>query len=291
MSKAKAIPRTRKRELGPMTPFFEAKSIMKHSGQEELAKLKNLLLRNPDLTREHGEDGQALLHVAIEGGGYLFVPLLLEFGANPNTLTPDGRSPLGLCYLTDEPRINECRRLLEGAGARRTSKETLGEFLLSGRVAEVLAFWKEHPEWIDCFPYPHGHCLHLSAIGSPNSVLVEHLLQHGVGPNVTGQYHETPLHRVSDRVWRDPDVGTEEIIDALLRYGADINQVDKSGDTPLHCYARRPWASRLVYLVGRGAELNRRNLKGETPLDIIHSRRFPNYRKVIVWLKSQGAKR
>jgi ankyrin repeat protein len=71
----------------------------------------------------------------------------------------------------------------------------------------------------------------------------------------------TPLHWAVDR--RDPD---REMIECLLASGANVNAQDKTGKTALHLAAQRGSTRATAWLVDKGAELNLKDQRGESPL-------------------------
>lgn len=55
---------------------------------------------------------------------------------------------------------------------------------------------------------------------------------------------------------------------ATAMYGFDVNDADRHGWTPLHCEAAVGRLEMVEYMVGKGADLNTRNLRGETAYNL-----------------------
>jgi len=277
-----------------MSVYEEAIAIMDsttfETTQPQCAKFQQLLSDNPALVHKVGHRGLTLLHHAVQYR-YAFVPLLLQCGANPNTVTFVGQTPLGMCPPVNTAEDQSCRETLLRFGAKLSDCEKAAELIQAGKSAEVISLWEKCPQLVNKFLLPGSHCLHLAAQFSTDLKMIEYLLSHSVDPNVPDAEFETPLHRVSHRSCTSTHDPTEEVIRALIKAGADINKPNKEGNTPLHLFARRPWIARVMFLVDLGAELNVRNEANQTPLDVVYQRKFPKYRQLASWLKSRGALR
>ncbi|MFZ8839750.1 MAG: ankyrin repeat domain-containing protein [Pyrobaculum sp.] len=87
------------------------------------------------------------------------------------------------------------------------------------------------------------------------------LLQHGADIKAVDGDGRTPLHLAAQ-------AGCVEVAKLLLRYGADISAKDGKGNTVIH-YAAKSINKEIVELVLRGADVNAKNVYGETPLKIL----------------------
>ena len=65
-----------------------------------------------------------------------------------------------------------------------------------------------------------------------------------------------------------------EVIRLLLQNGANANKRDLYGDTPVHHAARSNSTEAIAVLVEHGASINIKNIDGEKPID--HARRWNN---------------
>jgi ankyrin repeat protein len=87
------------------------------------------------------------------------------------------------------------------------------------------------------------------------------LLQHSADVNVHDRGGRTPLHLAAK-------AGCVEAAKLLLGHGADVNVRDGDGNTLLH-YAVRSVNKDVIELVLRDADVNAKNVYGETPLKLL----------------------
>ncbi|QIK37928.1 ankyrin repeat domain-containing protein [Caldichromatium japonicum] len=86
-------------------------------------------------------------------------------------------------------------------------------------------------------------------------------------------------------LYRAVAIGDLDQIKRHLHWGTDLNQADAAGDEPLHVAARQGNVASARLLLGGGADPQRRNVQGRTPLQLalIHGKT-----RVAELLKDQG---
>jgi ankyrin repeat protein len=107
----------------------------------------------------------------------------------------------------------------------------------------------------------------ITAAASGYYKTAEFLLDYGVDVNGTGvsSSGRTALHEAAEG-------GDAEIVSLLIKRGALLNIKDDKGDTPLHCVAagcesyKTGCASVISILLKAGADINIKNKRGRTPL-------------------------
>jgi uncharacterized protein len=210
--------------------------VASHSGHGPLASL--LLQKGADPNA--GKSGYTALHAAVLRGDLELVKSLIAHGAHPNV------------------------KLSKGTPVARYSKDfALGvslidstPFLLAARFAEpdimrALAAGGADP-----------------TIAMPDGTTAL-MLSAGVGwgegrGNRRDQRMDateiTPTSRARD------ELSSLAAVTAAAELGGDINAVNRAGDTALHGAAAKRWTSVIRYLVDKGATLEVKNKRGQTPL-------------------------
>ncbi len=77
----------------------------------------------------------------------------------------------------------------------------------------------------------------------------------------TPLHYHISLHRLA--------VNFPAIATILLDAGANINAKDAEGNTPLHIAAKKGYASKVQYLLSRGANPAIKNNQGQLPVDLV----------------------
>jgi uncharacterized protein len=92
----------------------------------------------------------------------------------------------------------------------------------------------------------------------------------------------------------EPESQVLNAVSAALTLGADINGTTPAGDTAVHIASAQGYDSVVRLLAERGADLNARNKRGQTPLGALVARRgggseASTRQKTIALLRSLGA--
>ena len=116
----------------------------------------------------------------------------------------------------------------------------------------------------------NGNLLHYACYFSRNLNFIIFLINNGININFkTMCDRRTPLHIVcynnSDIDNLDNDL---DIVKILINNEADINSIDIYGDTPLHDACCRGLIEIVDELISLGADLYKKNNRGNTPLNI-----------------------
>ena len=177
------------------------------------------------------------LYAAVEAGNLAVVKLLLDNGADPNSRTSTGKTPLqlGLHYgerISKDENLELVKLLVEAGGDTSITDSTertvlhqatsLGD---DGVVCYLLSVLNTK-----CVPAIdsvdiHGQtALHYA---HDNPRLTEILLRHGANPNVLSSFGETPYIKACLRK-------NLEVMKILHEYDADPNIADERGFTALH---------------------------------------------------------
>ena len=96
----------------------------------------------------------------------------------------------------------------------------------------------------------------------------------------------TPLHEAASGVPL-PLRGQRDTVNVLVDEGADVNSRDVNGQTPLQFAASNGRSDKAELLITKGANVSAKNKWGRTPLDIAVDR---GYTEIVELLRKHGAK-
>ena len=197
-----------------------------------------------------GSDLSTPLHHATTGDSEI-VELLLESGADTNSLDDKGRSPLHMTLTQgDEAQIRDITQLLLEFGANVNTQDNAGATPLLEAAYRC---------YVD-----------ISQI----------LLQYNACPNVANNDGKTPLHLVFEHNFFcsaiEAEIRTARVVRLLLERRAAVNALDKDKTTPLFLAIKRKMYDITSVLLVCGAEPNVKNDAGKTPLHLLLEDSFPN---------------
>ena len=176
---------------------------------------------------------QCVLHRAAQDGKEEAALRVLRKGANPNTVSEQGRTALHEVCRFEHVGIAKFL-IQQGADPRRADK--------SGRTP-----------------------LHEAADGIrglDGLQVVQLLLENGAEVEARDMNQRVPLHEAAGQ-------GSAHIVGLLLEKGADIEACDNKSSTPLH-EACKSWYTDVVQLlVEKGANINVKDSEGRTPLHLL----------------------
>ncbi len=157
-------------------------------------------------------------------------------------------------------------------GANIAVAEDIHEKVRQGKRKAVRGILEKEPEKIEDRTVKGQTPLHL-AVRSAQKQVVAMLLQRGAKINVRDREGQTPLFYACVPPGRGP---WEDIVDLLLTHGADPTIANDLGRGPLSMIAGMPsfvgnaeMAKRIANsLLSNGAEVNRQDYRGDTPLHV-----------------------
>ena len=224
--------------------------------------------------------GASALVVAAHSGHGKLAGLLLDAGADPNAAGA-GYAPLHAAILRGDAKL---------VGALLTHGADPDARLVRGtRYARQGKLFALDMQWAGATPF-------FLAAKFGRGDIMRRLAESGADPSIGLAGGVTPLMAAAglltrgfgragkDRLGREMDSAEMEValrqdpdrrpvmgsgIDAVraaVELGADVDAASDSGDAALHAAAFHGFDSVIEYLVSRGADLNARNARGETPL-------------------------
>ena len=237
--------------------------------------------------------GETPLHdAAYYSRDVLIIDYLLDQGADPNVKNVLGATPV-FTAATSNPNAQVLQTLVNrGGDVRKSTKGNIRPIHLAAKAnpnPEIILVLVEAGAALESKVDNGWTPLFFAVTESPNPEVARRLLD--LGASVSARDHEvgTPLHAAAG------GATLPEMVALLLDYGADVNAVDDLGSTPMHwVYVRggvdevlrehgygigsddetdeerrvNMMAARSIVpmLIAAGADINVRNLSGETPL-------------------------
>lgn len=248
--------------LAPAPP--EIPPLAADPGQEAaLRELEAHLAAGRAVDERDGEGRTRLERAARRGQAHLLARLL-DAGADPGLVGPDGDTPLGSALAAGQ---DGAAALLVHRGAPLYLRDGLGFTPLhavarAGSV-ELARRMLARGAAIDAGADDGSRALHV-ALRTARIDMVRLLLEEGADPRVRDHDGQTPLHVAAA-------VNLVPVLARLLAAGAELEARAKNGFRPLHEAA---WAGKLdavEFLVERGADLTARSELG-TPEDVARRR-------------------
>jgi ankyrin repeat protein len=231
------------------------------------AEVGSLLLAAGADVNDITPDGTSALTMAVHGDHTALARLLLEKGANPNIIGSGyaamhaavlrGNGELVTALLARGANINS--RIRNGTATTRGSREYFLPDSLVGATPLMLAAKFLEP----------GILRALVARGADPSVP----LQDGTTAVMAaaGVGSQTQLFDRRDRIAvlrGSEEAAAAEVVQLLLTLPGDVNAANAAGDTALHGAAKMNYPAVVRQLLAKGAKVDARNKKGETPLTV-----------------------
>ncbi len=188
----------------------------------DLALIKALVEKNPELINSKDQDGRTPLHWACRGKNHEIVVYLLEKGADVNALDKDQVAPLHSLAV-------------------RNLTKTADLLINHGADVNILDYEKHTP-------------LHYAAMYNMTNV-ASLLIKNGAKLELMDDYGRTPLLLCAR------ERGRPEMTKLLIEAGANVNERDESGETPLDLAAWRGKAGVVDVLLENGAIIPIKGLK------------------------------
>ena len=270
-----------------------------------LNELRQLLKKNilsvDDLTNYINDEGYTILSYAIYNNNISVVRTLLEKGINPNKYDITGMSPLF------QSRNNDyiTKLLLEYEATTNMydineDDETLLHIKIIENKEMIVKLLLENKSMDINLQDNHGYTPLMRACDMNNKQMVKLLLNKNADVNIHSEDKIYPIHISQNK----------EIIKLLLKAGADINTVDKFGANILHKANNPRFVDfllemnmdvnrqndfgqtllhiackfedlKMVKFLSKIADINVKNKKGHTPLDVARSMKFTEIVKVL----------
>jgi len=241
--------------------------------QGEIETAKALLDAKADINAVDS-DGNNALTLSILNTHYDLAKLLIDRGADPNIASKNGRTAL---YSAVEMHDMDWSPRPAHKEVDKTTSMEIVHLLLDHKAnvnAQLTAPApiEKHAQDMGDKSLGAGTTPFTRAARSADAELMHLLLDKGADPKLVGKDNQTALIVAAGVNYTDHIKGTEaealEAVKICVSLGLDVNAATDKGETALHGAAKRGADSIAKYLVEKGANVNARNKRGFTPLDL-----------------------
>ncbi|MGA2880324.1 MAG: ankyrin repeat domain-containing protein [Bryobacteraceae bacterium] len=241
--------------------------------QGEMDAVKALLDAKADINAVDSDGNNALV-LAILNTHYDLAQMLIDRGADPNIAAKNGRTAL---YSAVEMHdVDWSPRPAHKEIDKTTSMDIIHALLdhkanVNAQLTAPAPIEK-HAQDMGDKSMGAGTTPFTRAARSADLELMHYLLDKGADPKLVGKDNQTALLVAAGVDYNDHIRGTEpealEAVKLCVSLGLDVNLATDKGETALHGAAHRGADSIAKYLVEKGANVNARNKRGFTPLDL-----------------------
>ncbi len=219
-------------------------------------------------------DGNNALVLAILNSHYDLAQFLIDRGADPNIAAKNGRT--ALYTAVEQHDVDWSPRPARKETDKTTSMDIIRSLVdhkanVNARLKAAAPIWKLAQD-MGSRTLADGATPFMLAARSTDLELMHYLLDHGADPKLANKDGLTALMVAAGIGWDDHIRGTEAEALAAVKLCSDlglgVNTATDKGETALHGAAHRGSDAIVKFLAEKGGNLNARNKKGFTPLDL-----------------------
>ena len=242
-------------------------NLLCHALMLKLEEAVEILLEIGADVNSLNENGYMPIHLAAKLDSLKNVQLLVMFGATVNVKSPRGLLPIHLAIL--KKRTNIVQFLIEKGSdinssvkvdSETYSRSTCIHLAVQVCSPDIVALLVHNGVNVDP-PILRGRFLMDYAVHFKNTKVVEILLKANTNVNSKNDYDEMPIHVASL-------LGSLDCVKLLKSYGADINARGAKGWRPIHYAVLNNFKEIVQFLVANGADVNPKNDQGSMPIHL-----------------------
>jgi len=241
-----------------ITINIQAQEIFDAISKGDLAKVKELIEKDPQLLNARNARQSTPLHVAVDVNNEPISRYLLEKGADPNAVNGNNWAPL---FYAKEKEI---AKLLVEKGADinfEASNGTALSWLLLYRRKEVVEYLLEKGVNLPEIGTSQSIGLLIQSLKSGSIKFLEKYMQQGFDPLYKSETKSNLLHYASES-------NSVELIEKLIILEIPVKKTNIFGFTPLHIAALKGNTQAVKLFAQKGVDINSRTNDGKTPYNL-----------------------
>ena len=250
----------------------QAQEIFDAIRNGDIARVKELVEKDPELVKSRNARQSTPLHVAVDRNNEQIVQYLLEKKADPNAKGNSDFTPL---FYAKNITIT---KLLVENGADVNENMPIAWALVNGRK-DVVDYLIDKGAKLPEADSPQGLLFLVRSIRCGSKKLLDIYLRQGFDLRYENQTKNNLLHYAAES-------NSTELIDQLMENGLKANEGNIFGWTPLHIAASNGNLEVVKLLLKKDGDANRRTNDGKTPFNLAIE---ANKDETAEYLKSLGA--
>lgn len=257
-----------------LSPFhtLQAQEIFDAIRNGDMAKVKELVEKDPQLVKARNARQSTPLHVAVDAEQQFIAEYLLEKGAEVNAVNNNGFT--SLFYAK---KVNLARLLVE-KGADIQKGNPLA-WALATKRKEVAEYLLDNGARLPDVQSPQGILFLVRALRCGSGKVLERYMQQGFDPLYESLAKNNLLHYAAES-------DATDLIEQLTVLGVAADKANMFGWRPLHVAAANGSLQAVQILLKKGAAINARTPDGRTPFNLAMEAKKV---ETAEFLKSRGA--
>jgi len=257
------------------TITLPAQEIFDAVRKGDLAKVKELVEKDPQLVKARDRNQTTPLHIAADMNNEAISKFLIEKGADLNAVNRNYCTPLFYAGL-------DVVKILVEKGANINFDSTALSALDWAAMRnknEVVDYLIDHGAKLPAIETNRAKNSLARMLKLGNVKYLEKFLQQGLSPLYESESKSTLLHFAAES-------NSTELVNRIIDLGAPLNKTNLYGWTPLHSAAYRANKSIVELLIQKGLDKNLRTIDGSSPYNLAVEAKKDD---IINYLKSVGA--
>ena len=238
---------------------LSSQEIFDAVGEGDLAKIKELVKKNPELVNAKNSNQNTPLHIAAESDNEVIAEYLIEKGADLTAMNGSKFTPLMVAGLSAAKLLIEKGADINFISPNGNSTALVWAMLFEKK--DVAEYFLELGAKIPEAGTPNCFINLQSAFKIGCIKYLKKYLSQGQNPLIEDESKNTLLHYAAEG-------NSHEIAEKLINLDVAINKYNISGRAPIHIAAYSGNLSVVELLIKMGVDKNERTIDGNTPYNL-----------------------